>query len=194
MEYELKYAATPLAIPESILTDRELMAFKAGELTEIPMETTYYDTADRAMGSRRCTFRLRREGARQVITLKTPIGIAHARGEYECEALSLAEGIPQLIALGAPAELFAAPEAYVPVCGARFLRRLCLLEREGMVCELAVDNGILFKEDRQLSFSELELELKAGTPAQLEAFAEPIRARYGLHEEPKSKFARASAL
>lgn len=194
MEYELKYAATPLTVPESVLTDPAILACKVGELSEIPMETTYYDTADRTMGSRRCTFRLRREGARQVITLKTPIGIAHARGEYECEAASLAEGIPLLVALGAPKELFAAPEAYVPVCGARFLRRLCLLEQDGMLCELAMDNGILFREERQLSFSELELELKKGTSAQLASFAEPIRARYGLHEEPKSKFARASAL
>ena len=82
----------------------------------------------------------------------------------------------------------------VPVCGASFTRLAAAVELPGAEAEVALDSGILFALQRQTPLSELEVELKAGAPEAVKAFAEALAAAHGLQPEKKSKFKRALAL
>lgn len=185
-EYERKFRATP-ALLSAI--DR---AFP-GDNRIFSMETTYYDTPSGGLSARRYTLRRRLENGVSVCTLKAPAGTA--RGEWEIQWEAIQEAIPLLIAQGAPATLRElVQEGLVPVCGAKFTRiakTVCL--EDGQV-ELALDKGFLFGGGRELPLCEVEAELKAGTQALCDRFAEALAAQFSLTEERESKFSRALRL
>ena len=82
-----------------------------------------------------------------------------------------------------------------PLCVARFTRRAAdLVFADGTVCELAGDVGRLGGGGKEEALCEVEIELKSGDAGVAEAFARELQARFGLREEPRSKFARAAAL
>ncbi|MBQ6799010.1 MAG: CYTH domain-containing protein [Oscillospiraceae bacterium] len=193
MEYEVKLAGMSSETLDAILRDAQIGQAMAETVRSIPMETTYYDTADGSLGAKRWTLRRRMEGGTPVVTLKTPAPQKDCRNEWETECEDVRKGIPALIELGAPAELSQVCEL-VPVCGAKFLRRAVLLSLEGCEAELALDEGILFRGDRRTELREAELELKGGDPAAMLALAERLCRDFGLYEEKKSKFYRASLL
>ena len=86
-EFELKYAANPGVFNEI----RETL----GDLEEISMETTYFDTPDAALSLRRITLRSRRENGVCVCTLKTP-GVGYGRGEWDAKEPWCAETVAKL--------------------------------------------------------------------------------------------------
>lgn len=185
LEYERKYAATP-ALLEAILQQRQ-------DWQCYRMQTTYYDTWDLALSGRKWTLRRRLENETSVCALKTPAGAA--RGEWEVEADTIEEGIEKLCKLDVPPELALLTHGGVePVCGARFTRHAALLEAPGCRAELALDAGCLFAGETTEPLCEIELELKAGTPEALDAFAGELAQRYGLKILAQSKFKRALAL
>ena len=65
---------------------------------------------------------------------------------------------------------------------------------EGGIVEVALDQGFLQGGGRVLPLCEVEVELKEGTAAVCDRFADTLASRFGLTPEPKSKFARALAL
>jgi len=69
-----------------------------------------------------------------------------------------------------------------------------MLALPGCRAELALDTGILFRGERKADILELELELKDGEPASMLELGEYLCRTYGLREEQKSKFYRASRL
>ena len=162
-----------------------------GPFHDITMETTYYDTPERAMGAKRETLRRRYENGAAVYALKTylPDG---SHGEWECEASSLGEALEKLADLGAPG--LPRAEDLIPICGAAFTRSCALLALEGGTVELALDEGILTGSGNQIPLREVELELKEGPDEVLLTFGPAFAERFGLEEEPLSKFARARAL
>ena len=182
-ELELKYRATDAQM--------DLVRAGYGPFHEITMETTYYDTPDRAMGAKRATLRRRYENGAAVYALKTflPDG---SHGEWECSASSLPEALEKLAALGATG--LPRAEDLGPICGAAFKRSCALLPLEGGTVELALDEGILTGSGKELPLREIELELKEGPDEVLLTFGPAFAARFGLEEEPMSKFARARAL
>ena len=182
-EYELKYKAT-----------EAVFAAISGPWQEIAMETTYYDTPNGALSARRCTLRRRLENGVSICTIKTP-GTDGVRGEWEVECDSIIAAIPMLCKLGCSEELDAlCADGLIPVCGARFTRKIQLLELDGCCAELAFDNGILFGNGKEVPLCEVELELKSGKRGALDAFAKDFAAKHHLSPEKKSKFARALAL
>ena len=191
-----------LSVPDPSLLDA-VLAWEGVErlLAETPrhyhMQTTYYDSPERALAPRHITLRRRLENERSVICVKAPLpGAAdrHLRGEWELEAESPAEALPRLIALGAPA-LLGELEALVVVCGADFQRRAALLRfPDGSACELALDCGRLFGRGGELPLCELELEQKEGSPHASQALYRALRARFGLAPQERSKYARAREL
>lgn len=181
-EFELKYAATA-PVQDAILADR-------GPFRRIDMETTYFDTPDGALAAKRMTLRLRRENEALVCTLKVPLPQG-GKGEWECEAENLPDGLAQLAQSGAP-ELDAA--AMIPVCGARFTRMAALLPTADGTAELALDRGVLLGGGREMPLCELEVELKSGSDEATIALAKDIAGAYGLQPEPRSKFRRALGL
>ena len=186
-EYELKFRADP-EVQEKILQKYP------GKTEKIQMETTYYDTENGEISSRRYTLRRRMENGRSVCTLKTP-GNGLERGEWETEADSVVSAVSELCKLGAPADL---PElvksGLIATCGARFTRTArTLVLPEGTV-ELACDHGVLLGGGQETPLCEVEVELKSGSKAAADAFGAELQGKYGLQTEPESKFCRAFAL
>ena len=187
-ELELKYRATPDAL-------NAIQEAFPGDYTEIPMETTYYDTPKNELSARRWTLRRRRENDTYVCTLKTPTADPGIRGEWETECDDILTAIPLLAAESGLEELTKLTSGgIVPTCGARFTRLALPVELEDGMAELALDQGVLLNGDRELAFAEMELELKSGNPEELKAMAQVIAHKFGLEYEKKSKFARAKLL
>lgn len=185
-EFELKFSATPL--------QQAALASRLGEFSVITMETTYYDTPDRALSDRRITLRRRLENDRSVCTLKTPTdGVG--RGEWEVEREEITQAIDELCKLsqwdGLPDLLTSGLE---PVCGACFTRQAKTIDLEGGSVELALDQGILLGGGRELPLCEVEVELKSGSEDAAVDFAKALSREFGLKPEKKSKFRRALAL
>lgn len=183
-EFELKYAATAADL-------EKIRAAAPGEYEKISMETTYYDTTDHALSARKWTLRRRLENGVSVCTLKTPAGTL-GRNEWELECDTIEAAIPELCKRSGIPDLAAlTAQGLIPVCGARFTRLACRVALTGAEGELALDEGILFGNGREMAFAEVEAELKSGDPAPLTAWAEALARRFDLIPEPKSKFRRA---
>lgn len=187
IEFELKYRATP-----------EILARVATEVKgcgqRFAMETTYYDTKDRALAARKCTLRRRLENNVSVCTLKMPAG-SLGRAEFEMECESIEKAIPELCKLSGFKELETLVGAGVQaVCGARFQRHAILVDIGDANLELALDAGVLIGGGKEETFYELEIELKSGNRDAVVAYAKTFALRYGLVPEPQSKFRRASLL
>jgi len=139
------------------------------------LETTYFDTADGALGRAGMALRLRRIGAKRILTLKWiekgESGL-FSRGEKEVAAtdddLRLAllgpehEDMVLRASAGAP---------LAPRLSTRFKRRVAMVDAAGARIEAALDDGEIVVGDRTAPISELELELKDGAPVGLYAFA-----------------------
>ena len=183
IEYELKFRATP---KNQAQLRREL----PGQEQQLTMETTYYDTPDRALSRQYCTLRRRLENGVSVCTLKTPAG-SLGRQEFELEAPDIRDALPQLSALsGIPLEGL----TITPVCGAKFTRIAKTVVTPECTVEIALDQGVLIGGGRELPLCEVEVELKSGDVRYCDLFAKTLAARFGLKQEPKSKFRRALAL
>ncbi len=185
-EFELKYRASAA----QIAAIRE----KYGDFVSISMETTYYDTLDRALGRRLWTLRRRFENGISVCTLKTPLPDG-SRGEWESEQATIEAAIPELCNLSGSTELrMLTKEGVTPFCGARFTRLAKTLTLPQCTVELALDRGSLTGGGQELPFAEVEVEYKEGSETAAAAFAETLAAEFGLSPEPKSKVQRAMEL
>lgn len=182
-EFELKYRATP----EQIAAIKD----KFGGFTPISMETFYYDTNDRSLRNLRWTLRRRMENSRSVCTLKTPLPDG-SRGEWETEADTIEASIMALCELGAPKQLLLLTQReLVCTCGARFTRLAATVQQEAVTVELALDRGVLLGGGQELSFAEVEVELKGGSQPAAIAFARQLAEEFSLTPEPRSKIQRA---
>ena len=194
-EVEIKLEVGDLQLLDCILSDPEITGRMSAPFDHIRMETTYFDTEDGFLAARRWMLRLRTENGRAVVTCKTP-GEGRTRGEWECESEYLEDALPQLAALGAPAELCGSDAArYMPLCGARFTRITQELRLSAEhACMICGDIGELFAGEKKAPLCELELELKHGAAEALEEYADLLKTRFGLCEQPRSKLERARAL
>ena len=191
-ETEIKYALATRQAWETLLGELETRF--PGQWQTIQMETAYYDTPQGELAERRWTLRVRREDGRPILTCKTPLPDGN-RGEWEISGGSLPRDLSRLVEQGAPRELLELTEdTLTRTCGARFTRHCRLLELPGCQVELALDCGLLLGKTRELPFQELELELKQGEEAAFRAWGRDFARQFGLQEEPRSKYARASRL
>ena len=71
-EFEIKLRAGNVRQLEKILKDPQVAGRALEKLREIHMKTTYYDTADGALSSRKWMLRVRQENEKSVVTMKTP--------------------------------------------------------------------------------------------------------------------------
>lgn len=187
VEYERKYKATPERL------EQLKNAFPQSQ-SVISMETTYYDTPNGDFSARHWTVRRRLENEKSVCTFKFPVD-SIGRGEFEVESLSIEEGIAELCKLSGKEELAALAKAgLVPVCGARFTRTAVDMTVGNTRIELAMDRGVLLGGGRELPLCEVEAELKAGDPMDVDRFGLYMQTAFGLEPETLSKFARAKML
>ena len=185
-EFELKFAATA---DVQTAIGQVFDGFR-----KISMETTYYDTADGALSAQKVTLRLRKENDLCICTLKTPLTDG-SRGEWECHATDIIEGLAALVAQGAPMQVMRLAQTGLhPVCGAKFTRLAAEVATADGTAELALDSGILLGGGKEMALCEVEVELKTGSDHAALAFASDLAAKYGLQIENRSKFRRALAL
>lgn len=185
-EFELKYKADG----ETLAEIRE----KFEGFTSITMETAYFDTPGRELTARNWMLRRRLENGISVCTMKTP-PVNGERGEWETVCPVLTAAIPELCKQGAPEELLAlTADGIEEVCAARFTRLAATLTLPECTLELALDRGRFLGGGKEQPFAEVEVELKDGSRAAAERFAEGLAREFGLKPEPKSKAQRAMAL
>ena len=182
-ELELKFRATQ--------AQQQALREAFDGFVTISMETTYFDTPAHDLSARHVTLRLRKENETCICTLKTPLPDG-SRGEWECEASDISQGLEKLLTLGAPEDLCRLALAGVgPVCGAKFTRLATQVSTEEGSAELALDRGVLLGGGKEIPLCEIELEHKEGSEEATFTLGKLLAGRYGLQAEPKSKFRRA---
>ena len=197
-ELELKLQLNDPNEIREILASPLLKPYLQEELKQIPMETTYYDNAEKLFSRLHWTLRHRKEGGESVLCIKTPSEDPRVRNEFQILAPGMSEeGLRGLVEAGAPKALldYCKDSPVAPICGARFLRRCTMLQLpDGSRAELALDQGELFGPKGTLPILELELELYEGTPEAMIELAGKLCTAFSLRPQPKSKFARAKTL
>lgn len=186
IEYELKFRATPQQ-------QAQILSAIAGTDRHYTMQTTYYDTPSGQLSQRRYTLRRRMENHTCVCTLKAPAQTG--RGEWEVNCDRIEDAIPMLCKLGAPEDLpVLVQEGLLPVCSAAFRRIARTVVTDTCTLELALDTGHLTGGQQTVPLCEVEVELKAGSYADCDAFAAELARQFALEPEQYSKFRRALAL
>jgi inorganic triphosphatase YgiF len=199
LEVELKLAISP---DDAAKLGRlpPVKSASAGRAVNRQMHSVYYDTPDLALKAQGMALRLRREGTRWVQTLKGAgrvEGGLHQREEHEIQVPAPLLDYPALAAWGM-SELLADPAQRTrlqPVFTCDFKRTIRHLALEdGTQIELCADSGTIAAGEAIEPISEIELELKAGTPVRLIDFALALLEAIALRLEPRTKAERGYAL
>lgn len=215
MEIELKYAATP-ETGETIVRDMEEIMGK--EACEIPMEAVYFDTADRALREKKLTYRIRREGNDNILTIKygrgSDKGVSglHKREEInipvsadfiEKPGIDVLDDTPVYKefdkAVGGQYSddlgIMLPLKPLVPVMRMEFLRKEIKINisDEGSAI-LSYDRGKITAGDKEAPISEVEVELFDGKEEDLTIFGDKLTKKYGIEPLNKSKYARGLKL
>ena len=179
-EFELKYIATP----EKLSAIRN----KWNGWVTFSMKTSYFDTQDGRLSEKKYTLRQRLENGISVCTLKTPTD-GFGRGEWDAQAPWNADTVAQLFS-AAEKEPVDFSQLYC-VCGARFTRLAKTVVLPLCTVEIALDEGALIGNNREIPLCEVEIEVKEGSEAAAIAFATAFAAEQELQPETQSKFRRA---
>ena len=166
MEKEYKWRADEKLLGQALLWASSRIGSQS---RTINMESSYFDTADGLLKEHQAALRLRRENDRSVCCMKlrntdTPDGM-RAHEEYQCEAVSLLDGLRRLPELGAPNDLCerALAADLQEICTVSFRRCAVLLQEGDTVCEMALDEGELRHNGKSAPLCEIELEYVAGS-------------------------------
>ncbi len=170
MEFELK-----LEVPGHRIKAVEA-AVRRGQAVQQRLQARYFDTHDRALAARGVVVRLRKEGRQWVQTAKAPGRRPLERLEHNVPLTTRAapvvdlarhlgtpvgERIQQALKLK-PSKPFPPLELVYETDVARLSR---VVSAGGTSVEIALDTGHVSAGKRSLPVSELELELKQGSPA-----------------------------
>jgi len=201
VELEIKLNVTDQSVASQLFSDPTVEQYLYGEISETPMLSRYYETFSGAMNAKKWSLRLRREGEKNVASLKTSsrdlTGYVFSRNEYEVFSDTIEQAIPLLVDEGAPAELaeIAKAEQFSEICRIEFLRRSALLKLpDGVLIEMALDKGEIHADGKTEPLHELELELLFGRPEELEPLVELFTKKYRLDRSVLSKYERALRL
>ena len=199
-EIELKYKIPTSVSATEILENSQISKYFNEEPHEIEMFSTYFDTAENALGNARSSVRIRTENGVSVITLKCALssdGALARRGEWEVHADSVNSAIPELLEKGAPENLLSIIEKaeLFPIAQFAFTRKTVPLSHPDFSAHLCVDDGYLSNDGvKKQSLHELELELISGDETSLRAMGEALCKLFSLSPEPASKLTRARNL
>lgn len=135
------------------------------------LSAVYYDTADQALRRAGMTLRVRSNDGRSIQTVKVESGersLVLDRAEWEA---TVEGGLDFEAVARTPLATLIADEKsrdlLKPVFSVDTNRRAFLVEHEGALIELAVDQATASAGQHALSSSEVELELKSGQPSSL---------------------------
>ena len=154
--------------------------------------SAYYDTPERTLWRNGLTLRVRKSGARFVQTVKAESGDDPLRrGEWEASVPSVTPDVALAMPF-IPEQLRADLKAQglEPVFTSDIHRHQRIIDLPSGIVEVAFDQGLLKAGDRSMPVSEIELELKAGSPLAIYELALRL-AEYGpVRPSIRSKSAR----
>jgi inorganic triphosphatase YgiF len=190
-EVELKLEVEPDAL-EKVLAHPLLQTQARDNPVTQDLHSTYFDTPDYALRQAGISFRIRRNGNQRIQTIKaagSPDGVALSRSEWEHEVESDEPDytVAKETALKPFLELQEDIQPVFSVTAERTLRRLTY---GTSIIEVAADRGKVEGKERTLSFDELELELKDGTPSDLFGLARALSTQAPLRLSFKTKAER----
>jgi triphosphatase len=189
-EIELKLEVAPSEL-EKILTHPLLSERPDGSTTQT-LHSTYFDTPNHALQQAGISLRVRRNGDQRIQTIKaarSPDGIALSRSEWEHEVDS--DSPDYILAEETDLKpLIEHSDSIQPVFRVTTLRTLHNVAFESSIIEIAADDSTVEGKERTVSFGELELELKNGTPADLFHLAPTLSAATPLRLSFKTKAER----
>ena len=203
MELEMKYAVPDKAACDAIWEDdliRQLADPSSREKTV--MKAVYFDTEDGKLSANNMAVRVRYEGDTVFATLKWNGSVSN--GFHEREEINVPASAAHFIT--SPKELFKESEdgkVLLDLIGdqeltnlleMRDLRSRCRLRYGGSIMELAIDTGSIITDKGELPIMELEIELYAGDPKDIQVLGERLQEKYHLIPEDRSKLARGLAL
>lgn len=146
-----------------------LRSLAASRARTLKLYSIYYDTADLELRRQAMALRLRRVGKQFVQTLKGGGEVSaglHQRNEWETRVPSEQLNFALLKASGGELP-HGVRNRLQPVFVTEFTRNVRMLEFDGAEIELCMDSGEIRAGQSTCQISELELELKSGTPQQL---------------------------
>lgn len=198
-EIELKLLIDPADIPRLRRHPLLKALCPSGPKTR-KLASIYFDTDDFVLKSQAIALRVRRSGRQWIQTVKgggSVQGGLHQRDEWEAP---VAHGTPDFTKITDPGliALFsdeALRQRLHPVFVTEFNRTVWLLETEtGDQVEMALDRGEIHAGQSIATICEVELELKAGSPAALYELALALQEDMPLSPENASKAERGYAL
>jgi len=198
-EIEIKLAV-PAASFATLLKAPALLALAVGPVRRKTFVTTYFDTPDLRLQTAGMALRVRRDGRRRIQTLKTarhPTLGPLARCEWERTVVGETPVIdPDWLAeiddKGARKLLSKEKlrRQLTALFATRFTRRTLEIRHGSSAIELALDHGAIETPRGNVPISEVELELKSGTSADLYALARLIMTLVPAQVEARSKAER----
>ncbi|MDQ3814183.1 MAG: CYTH domain-containing protein [Armatimonadota bacterium] len=199
MEIEAKYAVTGALDPDD-LSSLDLAPYRLRPLGEETHQDVILDTAMRTITGQRHGLRIRRSGARTMLTLKAGGQVAdgiHEREEIEVPLLN-SEYDPRRwpAEIGERVRALTRDEPLYPLIEVRIRRRTWAVERAGkLIGELVFDEGTISANGQTEPVREIEVEVKAdGTRADLEHIGQRLLASLPLQPEARTKLQRGLAL
>lgn len=145
-----------------------LAALPPGETVVADMVAIYFDTPDHGLRRNGFGLRVRRTGGRRIQTLKAALGDDGGRDEWEWPVEA---DTPDPALLAATPAALPAGTALVPLFTVTSRRTLRMVETDGALIELVIDDAQVEARGRRETFLELELELKAGEAVALATLA-----------------------
>ncbi|HLP99155.1 MAG TPA: CHAD domain-containing protein [Sideroxyarcus sp.] len=146
-----------------------LRSLSSGRARTLKLYSIYYDTADLDLRKQAMALRLRRVGRQWLQTLKGGGQVSaglHQRNEWESPVAAEQLDFDTLKACGGKLP-HGVRSRLQPVFVTDFSRNVRLLAFEGAQIELCMDSGEIRAGQSSCPISELELELKSGSPQQL---------------------------
>ena len=164
------------------------------------LETQYYDTPGHRLQKAGLAFRIRREGAQWIATVKDGgrnVGGLHERAEWNVllSAPQADAGIFADTPVGPVLADTIGEETLTAMFRTCFERqRINLQLADGSVVELAADRGEIHAGGKEAPLLEIELELKAGKAGALLELGAELAKSFPLLPEWRSKYFRALQL
>jgi inorganic triphosphatase YgiF len=196
VEIELK-----LALPKAaagLLKRHPLLATAAP--TRQRLRSIYFDTPELALREKKCALRLRRAGRVWLQTFKHGMpakGGLHDRIEHEFQVRGPALDLAPLVDTPGASLLSRKRIAgrLIPVFETVFVRTAWrVVDEDGNVIEVALDQGDVWSAGRRTPLSEVELELLSGDPAALFRIAASLQETVPLLPDDVSKAERGYRL
>lgn len=199
VEIELKLLLSKSDLEKLLASDLVKSVVRAGSEKQRNLVSSYYDTADLALKKNGIAYRVRDKGDGTFeATIKTDKKSSSGLSERLELNLPLTENAAVLegfAELGLGYELTdLAPNGVEKLFTVDVVRTTYLLDLDGAVVELAIDNGKILAAGGEDTIDEVELELVEGKVEAMLLFAEQMEKLVPVHREERSKFARGLAL